>query len=197
VKVYEGRLSLELLQSWQEDSDTASVVEFLIHKLDMLPLEGISRQIQMVQRTHMNDKLARRLVHGRMVMLNRGMNLFQALDSIFALPEEELQNAVSVACEKLGHRPEQIVQQLRELNSPLFAFVPHQVLARRNMMVMNKLGVSVLSQPADQSDWRSWRVSNSTAPFSPFAEHIVQPYLDMTSPNHNNMKREALADMLR
>src|SRR5215469_900629 len=29
VKVYEGRLSLELLRRWQQDGDTASVVDFL------------------------------------------------------------------------------------------------------------------------------------------------------------------------
>jgi hypothetical protein len=197
VKVYEGRLSLELLQHWQEEGDTASVVEFLIRKLDMLPLGDISRQIQVLRRAHTNDNLVRRLVHGRMVMLNRGMNLFQALDSIFALSEDELQKVVSVACEKSEHRPQQIVQQLQEMDSPLYAFVPHPVLARRNMLAMNKLGVSVLSQPTDQPDWRSWRVSNSTAPLSPFAEHIVRPYLDMTSANHNNINRGAPAGVLK
>jgi hypothetical protein len=192
VKVYEGRLCLELLQRWQEDSDTASVVDFLTRKLDTLPLADISRQIQEVQRAHMNDNLVKRLVCGRLVMLDRGMNLFQALDSIFALPEEELQKVVSAACERYGHRPNQIAQQLQELDSPLFAFVPHHVLARRNMLVMNKVGVNVLSKPEDLPDRRSWcrSTSVSTAMFPPFAELVVQPYLDMTSPDHNNMKRD-------
>jgi hypothetical protein len=192
VKVYEGRLSLELLQHWQEDGDTASVVGFLTRKLDTLPLEHISRQIQVAQRVHMNDNnLAKRLVHGRMIMLNRGMNLLRALDSIFAIPEQEIQHVVSIACEQYGHRPAQITQQLQELESPLFAFAPHQVLAQRNMLVMNKLGVSILSRPEDQPDQHHRRVSNSTALLPPFAEHVVRPYLDMTSPNHNNMNRGA------
>jgi hypothetical protein len=191
VKVYEGRLSLKLLQHWQEDGDTASVVGFLRRKLDTLPLEDISRQIQIAQRVHKNEKLAKRLIHGRIVMLNRGMNLFRALDSIFALPEDELQHVVSMACERYGHRPAQIAQQLQEMDSPLFAFAPHQVLAQRNMLVMNKLGVSILSQSSDQPGQRSRPVSAPTAPLPPFAEHIVRPYLDMTSPNHNNMDRGA------
>lgn len=191
VKVYEGRLCLELLQHWQEDGDTASVVDFLTRKLDTLPLADISRQIQGVQRAHVNDNLTKRLVYGRVVMLNRGMNLFHALDSIFALPEEELQKVVSMACERYGHSPSQIAQQLQELDFPLFAFVPHRILAQRNMLVMNKLGISVLAKPEDLPDQRSWFRSASTLgpTFRPFAEHVVEPYLDMTSPNHNNIKR--------
>jgi hypothetical protein len=190
VKVYEGRLSLQLLQRWQEDGDTTSVVDFLTHKLDTLPLAYISRQIQELQRAQMNDNLAQRLVHGRIVMLNRGLNLFRALDSIFALPEEKLHDIVSVACEQYGHRPDHITRQLQELDSPLFAFVPHRVLAQRNMLVMNKLGVSVLSQE-DHPDRRSLfkRTNSSDATYRPFAEQVVQPYLDMTSPDHNNIKR--------
>jgi hypothetical protein len=147
-----------------------------------------------MQRAHTNDHLIKRLVYGRMVMLNRGMNLFRALDSIFSLPEEELQNAVSMACEQYGHRPNQIAQQLQELDSSLFAFVPHQVLAQRNMLVMNKVGVNVLSKPEDHPDWRSWfrRASTSGTTFSPFAELVVQPYLDMTSPDHNNIRRDVV-----
>ena len=192
VKVYEGRRSLELLQHWQEDGDTASVVGFLSHKLDMLPLEAISRQIQATQRSRANSNLTRRLIYGRMVMLNRGINLFHALDSVFALPEEELQMVVSVACEQYRHYPSQITQQLQEMDSPLFAFVPHRVLAERNMLVMNRLGVSVLSQPEDQPDRRSWRRCTSTVLFPPFAEQVVQPYVDMTSLNHNNINRDVL-----
>jgi hypothetical protein len=194
VKVYEGRLCLGLLQHWQEDGDTASIVGFLSRKLDMLPLEAISRQIQVTQRAHTNDNLAKRLVHGRMVMLNRGVNLFRALDSIFALSEEDLQMVVSVACEQYGHSSKQIAQQLEEMDSPLFAFVPHRVLAQRNMLVMNKLGVSVLSQLGGQPELRSWSASTSTAPFPAFAEQVVQPYLDMTSLNHNNMERAAIPE---
>lgn len=187
VKVYEGRLSLELLRRWQEDGDTASIVGFLSRKLAMHPLEDISRQIQLMRRAHTNDKRAKRLVRGRMVVLNRGMNLLHALERIFTLEEGELRLVVSLACEQYGHEPGQIAQQLAEMDSPLFAFVPHQVLAQRNMLVMNKLGVSVLSRPEDQPERRSWHVSNSTAVLSPLVEQLVQPYLDMTSASHNNL----------
>ncbi len=189
VKVYEGRLCLELLKLWQQDGDTASVVDFLYRKLDLLPLSGISRQIQVTQRAHTHDHLAKRLLHGRMVMLNRGMNLFHALDSIFALSEEELQHVVSLVCERYGHHPRQIALQLQEMDSPLFAFVPHRVLAQRNMLVMNKLGVGILSQLEDQPGLRSQPMSSSAALLPPVALQVVQPYLDMTSPHHNNINR--------
>jgi hypothetical protein len=39
------------------------------------------------------DGLLLRLLHGRLVLLNRAMNLLQALDGIFALPEENLRNS--------------------------------------------------------------------------------------------------------
>jgi hypothetical protein len=185
VKVYEGRQCLELLQHWQQENDTASVVRFLSRKLDMLPLADISLQVQEVQHAQTDSNMARRLVHGRMVMLNRGMNLLLALDAIFSLPEDKLHEVVSSACEQYGHQPEQIVQQLQEMDSPLFTFVPHQVLAQRNMLVMNRLGMDVSSQPADQPKQRSWRVDTSTMLLPPFAEHVVQPYLEMTSLNFN------------
>jgi len=41
---YEGSYCLELLRRWQ-DGDTASVVDFLNRKLDMLPFVDITRQI--------------------------------------------------------------------------------------------------------------------------------------------------------
>src|SRR5215469_14642620 len=45
VKEYEGQISLKLLRCWQEKEDTADIVAFLHHKLDMLPLADITRQI--------------------------------------------------------------------------------------------------------------------------------------------------------
>ena len=64
------------------------------------------------------------------------MNLMHALDAIFALPEDQLVKEVHVACERYGHQPSQIERQLTEMESPLYAYVPHQVLANRNMVVM-------------------------------------------------------------
>ena len=61
------------------------------------------------------------------------------------------------------------------------------------MQVMNKLGVNVLSKPEDLPEQRSWfrGASTSGTTSRPFAEHVVEPYLDMTAPNHNNINREA------
>src|SRR2546430_9110779 len=83
ISRYEGRRCLELLLSWQ-DGDTAAVVEFLYRKLDMLPVADITRLLHQAL-YHDNDKnLARRLRHGRLVMLNRGTNLMHTLDAIFS-----------------------------------------------------------------------------------------------------------------
>src|SRR5437016_2659221 len=95
---YEGRSCLDLLRQWQE-GETAAVVAFLQRKLDGLPFADLTRQIHEAQASrHAGDGLARRLIHGRLVLLNRGMNLVQALDAIFALPEEELIREVQFAC---------------------------------------------------------------------------------------------------
>lgn len=186
IERYGGFASLELLLRWQEQQDTASVVAFLHRKLDMLPLADITRQVHEARYTHRDDGLAQRLKHGRMVLLNRGMNLMTALDAIFARPEEEVFREVRAACEYYGHRPEQLARQMEEITSPLYAYEPHQALARCNMMVMNRLGIDATSKPADQPGRRSWRVVEPTEPLSPYAEHVVYGYLDMTSLLHNN-----------
>ena len=193
VKEYEGKLCLQLLRKWQE-GDTASVVAFLYRKLDMLPLPDITQQIQEARRSSQDDGLVQRLEHGRLVMLNRGMHLMLALDAIFALNEGELFQEVQAACEQYGHLPQQIEEQLEQMDSVLYSYVPHQVLAQRNMLVMNKLGVDVLSRPLDLPGKRSWRVVPPTEPLSPFAEHVVEGYQELTSPLHNNLKADRFID---
>src|SRR5207248_843883 len=187
IERYEGRQCLELLLGWQED-DTASVVAFLNRKLDMLPLADITRQLQEARQRHKDDGLPERLMHGRLVMLNRGMNLFQALDAIFALPDDELVREVQVACAQYGHHPSQIERQLAELDTPLYSYVPHQALAQRNIVLMNKLGVNVMNKPADQPGQRSWKVLEPVEPMSPYAEHVIVGYQELTSPLHNNIR---------
>jgi hypothetical protein len=190
---YEGHYCLELLRLWQEE-DTASVVAFLHRKLDMQPLAEITRQFHEARRLHNDDGLANRLMHGRKVLLDRGMNLMQALDAIFRLAEEELFKEVRAACEQYGHLPEQIEQQQKEMNSPLYAYVPNQVLAQRNMTVMNKLGVNVTFRPSDLPGRRSWRVVTPTEPLSPYAEHIVVGYQELIAPWHNNIRSVSFVD---
>ena len=186
IERYEGRYCLELLLRWQE-GETADVVNFLNRKLDMLPFADLTRQISEALKHHKDDGLARRLMDGRGVLLNRGMNLMQVLDGIFSLPEEQLINEVQLVCTQYGHHLRQIERQLKEMDSQLYAYLPSQVLAQRNIEVMNKMGLRVMSKPSDQPGERSWRVIEPTVPPGPFAEYVVEGYVELTSPNHNNI----------
>jgi len=193
-KEYEGRLCLELLQKWQE-GDTASVVAFLSRKLDMSPLVDITRQLREEYQQQQDDGVLERLVHGRLTMLNRGINLLLLLDALFAFSEEELLQAVRIACVEHGHMPEQITQQLQEMDSPLYSYVPHQLLAQRNMLVMNVVGIEVLAKPADLPGNRSWRVTQPAETIdAPYAEHVVEGYQELVSPTHNNIKDDRFVD---
>jgi hypothetical protein len=194
IKEYEGKTCLELLRHWQGDENTADVVAFLQRKLDMLPFADLTRQVQAARYARTDDGLASRLMHGRAVLLNRGVNLMMALDALFALPQEELLQQVRTACEQYGHTPDQIARQLQEEDSPLYSYVPHQMLAQRNMRVMNALGVNVLRKPADLPGQRTWRVVPSTEPLSPFAEQVVSGYIELTAPLHNNLKVDPFID---
>lgn len=191
VKEYDGQKCLLLLRQWQE-GDTASVVEFLCRKLDMLPLPYITRQISEALKQEKN--VAQRLLHGRQIMLNRGFNLMHALDAIFERPEEEVIYEVRQACEHYGHLPVQLEQQLAEMDSPLFAFVPHQILAQRNMMVMNALGVDVTIRPTDWPGNRTWRVIEPTEPLRPYAEQVIVGYQELVLPMHNNVRKQRFVD---
>ncbi len=193
VKEYEGKRCLELLRLWQRE-DTASVVAFLQHKLDMLPLAQITQQYAEARQLQQDDGLAQRLAHGRLIMLNRGFNLIQALDAIFAISEDALAGEVRAACERYGHLPEQIERQVEEMDSPLYSYVPNQVLAQRNMVVMNTLGINVTFRPSDLPGQRSWRVLSPTEPLSPYAEHVVEGYQELIAPFHNNVKDDRFVD---
>ncbi len=193
IQRYEGYRCLELLRSWQE-GDTASVVAFLHGKLDMLPLPDITHQLQEVRLRQSGDGLLERLEHGRKIMLNRGFNLLHALDAIFALPDNELIAQVQAACTQYEHAPAQIERQLAEMDTSLYSYMPHQLLARQNMIVMNELGIDVMNKPSDQPGQRSWRVLKPTEPFSPFAEHVILNYQELTSPLHNNIKGDRFVD---
>ena len=185
IQRYEGRRCLELLLQWQE-GNSADVVEFLQQKLDTLPFGDITRQLHEAQQAGGDFGLARRLRHGRLTLLNRGMNLMHALDAMFALPEEQIVQEVQLACTQFGHTPDQIRQQLAEMETPLYSYGPHQILAQRNMVVMNKLGIDVMNKPTDEPGQRSWRVLAPTEPMSPYAEHVILGYQELITPIHNN-----------
>lgn len=194
IRRYEGQHCLHLLRLWQEVEDTASVIEFLQRKLDMLPVAAVTHQLHEARQAPGNDGLVQRLIHGRMILLNRGLNLMHVLDAICTLSEEDLHKEVQAACEHYGHLPQQIAQQLEELDSPLTAYISHQALAQRNMEVMNRLGVQVIFRPSDLPGQRSWRVVTPIEPMSPYAEHVVMGYQDMTPSLYNNVKRDRFVD---
>lgn len=193
IERYEGAYSLGLLVRWQE-GETADVVDFLHRKLDMLPFSDLTRQIQDALQQQQSENLVRRLIEGRGTLLNRGINLMQAFDAIFSLSPEELMGEVRAACEQYGHRPEQVELQLAELETPLYAYVASQSLARRNMEEMNKMGVSVMSRPSDQPGERTDRVLEPDTLPRPFAEQVIEGYVELTAPRHNNIRGVRFVD---
>jgi hypothetical protein len=194
IERYEGRYCLELLRRWQE-VETADVIAFLHTKLDGFSFVELTQHI-MEAKTALSpdDGLVRRLLHGRLVLLNRSMNLVQALDAIFVLSEDDLRNEVWEACAHYGHIPSQIELQLAEMEDPLYSYVPHRLLAQRNMLVMNKLGVNVMTLPTDRPGERSWKVAPPVQPMTSFAEHPIGGYLELISPTHNNPRGDRFVD---
>ncbi|HTI14874.1 MAG TPA: hypothetical protein VL461_09935 [Dictyobacter sp.] len=194
VKNYDGRMALALLLRWQVEDDTAGVVTFLQRKLDMLPLAEATRRIQEARQSADKD-LEQRWFHGREVLLRRGCNLMGLLEALFAPQLDELHEALYLACKQYGHLPAQIEQQLAAMDSPLYSFVPHYLLAQRNMRVMNMLGVNVAQKPEDMVGQRSWRIVAPTSPLThPFAEQLVTPYIELNGPEWNNVMREPFVD---
>ena len=193
IERYEGRYCLELMRSWQ-NGDSSGVVAFIQRKLDMPPLAQLTQQYELAQRSGGDFGLARRLAHGRVVQIVRSMNFLHALDAIFALSPDELQQQVQAACAEFGHRPEQIEQQLAEMEKPIYGFVPHQALAQRNMTVMNALGMQIMSYSSDQPGHRSWRVLEPTVPPGPYAQHVIVGYLERITPWYNNPGNKNFVD---
>jgi hypothetical protein len=194
IERYEGRYCLNLLQRWQE-GDTTDVIAFLHAKLDGFPFVELTQQIMDAKTTRSaDDGLVRRLIHGRETLLNRCMNLMQALDALFSLPEEDLRFEVRDACAIYGHTPNQMKQQIAEMLDPIYSYVPHRLLAQRNMLVMNKLGVNVMTLPTDRPGERSWKVAVSTEPMPSFAMQTIDGYLELVSPTHNNLNRDRFVD---
>lgn len=193
IRRYEGRRCLELLLAWQAGKH-AQVVDFLTYKLDLLPLSDITAQIEVARYQQRDEPSAQRLEHGRLVLLNRGINLMNMLDAIFSPPEDRLLVEVRQACEHSGHTPEQLEKQIAELETPLYAYRPHQLLAQCNMIVMNRLDIGVLDRPADEPGVRSERILPANGPGAsservlpanllpvPFAQQIIPGYFPFSS----------------
>jgi hypothetical protein len=190
---YEGRHCLELLAAWQE-GESADLIAFLQRKLDTMPFAEITRQIHEAQQEGGDYGLAQRLLHGRLTLLNRGINLLRALDAMFTPSDEQLVREVQAICAHYGHTPSQIEQQLAQMDAPIYAYIPHQSLAKRNMVVMNKLGTNIMSKTVDQPGNRSWRVLEPVEPMRPFAEHVIFDYQLLTAPLYNNIRGVRFVD---
>jgi hypothetical protein len=190
---YEGTFCLNLLRAWQMGA-TAEVIAFLQRKLESMPFADLTDQLQRARAAYSaDDGRAQRLAHGLQVLLNRGMNLLCAFEAIFTLSEQDLAREVQEACMQYGHHPEQIALQLAEMDTPLYAYVPHQLLGQRNMLVMNTLGMAVMTLPTDLPGERSWKVLAPTQAGS-FADHAVASYTELLSPWYNNLKRHRFVD---
>jgi hypothetical protein len=190
---YEGQRCLELLRGWQS-GESAEVVAFLQEKLDGLSLAECTRQLEAARRQGQAMALVERLVEGRLVLLHRGMNLLRALDAIFTQPEEAIQQEVGTACRERGLKPEQIEAHLREFAAPLLSHMPHPALARRNMQVMDRLGVLLTANAVDRPGARTWKVAEPTMPPGPYAQQVIQGYVVLTAPRHNNVLGRNFSD---
>ena len=179
---YEGRRALQLLANWQQ-GEVADVVAFLQDKLDGLPFAEITRQWLAALRDGDNQR-AERLSHGRRILLNRGFNLHAALDAIFTPPLSDLLEQAAVASAALDHTPEQIARQLDAMESEAYAYYPHPDLVRRNMLVMNALGVQVTGDAADHPGNRTWKVEDTSLPAAPYAQTMIAGAVEMLPSPH-------------
>jgi hypothetical protein len=168
---YEGQYALELLRQWQEGK-TADLVDFLELKLDYAPFGLITRSFEAAIQNG-DRALARRLAHGRGILLNRTHNLVYALRSIFALLPGRQLREVRDACAQYGHTIEQCDNQIAAMNSALFSYVPHPELARRNMQLMNALGVRITDNAADRPGKRTATVQRPAMPQYAYADFVV------------------------
>jgi len=191
---YEGLTCLKLLQDWQT-GETSEVIAFLQRKLDGLPFAMLTSQIQEISQTSpVQEGLLERLTHGREILLNRLMNMGEALSAIFTLSAEDLLHQVRAACASAGHEPQQITQQIAEMQRPLYAFVPHQRLAQRNILVMNKVGTNGIAASQDHPGKRTEKVLAAHENSSALAEHLVSGYREMLSPWSNNLLLHTFVD---
>ena len=183
---YEGQECLRLLREFY-DGVTAGVIALLERKLDGSSVAELTRELESAPPEATPAELAQRarqLRRGRQVLLNRLANRAQALDNLCGLAEEDLCRQVRQACTHHGHTPRQIERQLAELNTPVYQTFPHPDLARRNMLVMARLGV--MAGDGHAHEYPAIESNEHTMPEPPFAEEVIHPYYDLTPPWHNN-----------
>ena len=184
IQRYEGGYCLELLRDWQQGR-TADVVAFIHRKLDRLPFAELTQGIEAAILAA-DAALVRRLTSGRIVLLNRNVNLSHALDAIFALDPARLRAEVRAACARFGHTPDDIDRQQQELRSELYGYAPSAALARRNMLLMNRLGPQVMDADGDRPGERTYRVQPPASPVRSYAESAIPGEMTLTSMAWNN-----------
>lgn len=177
---YDRRCALDLLLGWQK-ARTADVVQFLERKLDLQTFAQLAREIE-AARAAGDTPLGGRLRHGWGILLNRAFNLHHALDAIFALSGDDLLVEVRRACAELGHSPDEIHEQRALLDTPAYSYVPHPELARRNMLVMNAIGVQITENAADRPGERTARVAAPAPPLPAYADAPLPHALEFTPP---------------
>lgn len=186
VDRYEGRYCLELLQRWQT-GEVAGIVAFLQRKLDALPFTGVTREVEAVRRDADASVMVAALEHGRIVLLNRGFNLLQALEPLFTQSPQELTEQVRAACAREGYAPDQIAERLRERESPLYAPLRHPALAQRNMLLMDRVGVQAIPPHHTLPEALDWQATAHPQVTPPYAEQRIHGYVALTTPQHNNL----------
>lgn len=168
---FEGQHALELLCDWQQ-GEMADVIAFLELKLGQSSFADITRNIGDAARRG-DRALVRRLMHGRKTLLNRTHNLTRALSILFNTPPDTLHQTVIAACARYGHTIDACQDQLAEIVTPLYSFVPHPALARRNMRLMNALGIKVTDNNTDRPGRRTRIVQRPKMPNQSYADHVV------------------------
>ncbi|HET8908411.1 MAG TPA: hypothetical protein VFN11_15755, partial [Ktedonobacterales bacterium] len=176
---FEGQHALELLCAWQQ-GEMADVVAFLEMKLGQSSFADITRNIGDAARRG-DRALVRRLKHGRETLLNRTHNLTRALSVLFNTPPDTLHHTAIAACARYGHTVAACQEQLAEIGAPLYTFVPHPALARRNMRLMNALGIAVSDNNTDRPGRRTRNVQRPKMPNQSYADHVVAGEMTMVA----------------
>jgi hypothetical protein len=190
IERYQGGRGLVRLRRWQETGSTAEVVVFLSEKLNNLDLAELSRQVEAAQAREGESPFVRRLMRGRLLLINRSMNLLHALEPLFALPAPTLLEEARLAAARYEHTPAQIEAQLRQLETPLYATIRHPALAQRNMILMNRQGAPDIAavEAADEPASHVWQVAAQGRSQGPSAEQTIAGYVALSAPNHNNVR---------
>lgn len=184
---YGHRFALDLLEVWQR-GETLPVVEFLEAKMDPRPILPFARELEAAETSAeapAGTDEAKRLRHGLEILLNRMHNLYAALDTILGLPRQGLLDEVRGACVEFGHTPDEIRQEREWFATPLYSYVPHAELARRNMLVMNSVGVAITSELVDRPGNRTARVLPGRPPLAPYAENPLPNETEFTPPPYS------------